>query len=236
MRIAQRNWGHFWILKCDIHKFFYSIDPHILFQILKKQMSDKELISFTELLIFDKRRADEKIGIPIGNYTSQFFANIYLYVRYMDDFILLFRTKKECIDHLQKISLFLYEHLHLFLNEKSRYYPSKMGVNFCGYRTFCTHRLLRTSCKKKIKAQIKIWNMLYDKNQLNLYLANQSLQSWIGHSSHSNSHLLQEKITSSCHFLYNTHTLEHIEEQLIEDSQSFSLNSSDLFYHPLERK
>ena len=251
MRIAKRNWGNFWILKCDIHKFFYSIDPHILFDILQKQMSDKELIDFTKLLIFDKRLPHEKVGIPIGNYTSQFFANIYLneldqyvkrtlhlpyYVRYMDDFILLLKTKQECIDYLQKIALFLYEHLHLFLNEKSRYYPAKMGVNFCGYRTFCTHRLLRTSCKKKIKKQVKIWNQLYAKNELDVSIANQSLQSWLGHSSHCDSHLLQEKIFSSCHFLYNSQTPMHVEKQLIEDSLNFSLDPTDLFFNPLERK
>lgn len=78
LQLFKRNYGDFWILKCDIRKFFYSINPYILFNILKKYIADKELLEFTKLLIFDNRDTDEKIGIPIGNYTSQYFANIYL--------------------------------------------------------------------------------------------------------------------------------------------------------------
>lgn len=99
MRIMQRNKGNFWILKCDIEKFFYNINPYILYNILKKYISDKALLNFSKLLIFDSRNSADTIGIPIGNYTSQYFANIYLneldqfikrklhikyYVRYMD--------------------------------------------------------------------------------------------------------------------------------------------------------
>ena len=109
MRIYKRNYNRFWILKCDIKKFFYQIDKNILFNILKKYIEDAELLNFTQKIIFD---TDEQIGIPIGNYTSQYFANIYLneldqfvkrhlhikyYVRYMDDFILLLPNKNECI-------------------------------------------------------------------------------------------------------------------------------------------
>ena len=104
MRIYKRNSKNFWILKCDVKKFFYNIDPVILYDIMKKYISDKALLDFTHLLIFDKNTSVNNVGIPIGNYTSQFFANIYLneldqyvkrilkikyYVRYMDDFIVL---------------------------------------------------------------------------------------------------------------------------------------------------
>ena len=75
---------------------------------MEKYISDKALLDFTKLLIFDRRESFGQVGIPIGNYTSQFFANIYLnemdqyvkrvlkikyYVRYMDDFIFLLKTK-----------------------------------------------------------------------------------------------------------------------------------------------
>ena len=63
LRIFKRNYGDFWILKCDIKKFFYSINPNILFEIMKKYISDEKLLSFTHLLIFD--HWSDKIGIPI---------------------------------------------------------------------------------------------------------------------------------------------------------------------------
>lgn len=78
MQIFKRNYGNFWILKCDIKKFFYNINPYILFQIMKKYISDKPLLYLTQILIFNGPVDKKKIGIPIGNYTSQFFANIYL--------------------------------------------------------------------------------------------------------------------------------------------------------------
>ena len=61
----------------------------------------------------------------------------------MDDFVLILKTKNECISIKKQIEIFLKSQLHLELNNKSRFYPYKMGVNFCGYRIFTRHRLLR---------------------------------------------------------------------------------------------
>ena len=112
MRIYKRNFGDFWILKCDIKKFFYSINPCILFNIMKRYIEDPKLLYLTQILIFNGPINKQQLGIPIGNYTSQFFANIYLneldqyikrelklkyYTRYMDDFVLILKTKSDCI-------------------------------------------------------------------------------------------------------------------------------------------
>ncbi len=232
LRIYKRNYGDFWILKCDIKKFFYNIDPEILLRIIKKFVKDKKLYNFTKLLIYDGREPNEKVGIPIGNYTSQYFANIYLneldqyvkrelhikyYVRYMDDFIFLLKTKNECIELKKKVSNFLEKNLHLELNNKSRYYPYKMGVNFCGYRIFTTHRLLRNSSKKKIFRKVKAWNYLFRKNKLDLSHSLQSLYSWLGHASHCNSYKLTKKVLNSCNFIYNDSYMKYIESSLIND-------------------
>ncbi len=232
MRIFKRNYGDFWVLKCDIKKFFYSINPYILFELMKKYIADPKLLSLTHILIFNKSEGPNQVGIPIGNYTSQFFANIYLneldqyvkrtlkikyYARYMDDFILLLKTKNDCIIMKKNIEIFLQKSLKLELNSKSRYYPYKMGVNFCGYRIFTTHKLLRTSSKKKIKRNVKIWNKHYSNNSLNLLYALQCLNSWMGHSSHCNSYKLQQKVLSNCDFLFTSHTYQKIEQNLIDD-------------------
>lgn len=231
MREYKRNFGDFWVLKCDIRKFFYSIDTNILFNIMKKYIADKELLAFTKLIIFDGRPPFDNIGIPIGNYTSQFFANIYMneldqfvkrelkikyYTRYMDDFIILAKTKNDCISIKKQIEVFLDSKLHLALNNKSRYYPYAMGVNFCGYRIFTTHRLLRLNSKKKIKKKVKHWNYLYKNNKLNVFPTMQSINSWIGHSSHCNCYKLQNKILNSCDFLFTDKSYEKIENDLID--------------------
>ena len=133
----------------------------------------------------------------------------------MDDFILLLPTKQECIQIKEKIENFLAENLKLELNDKSRYYPVKMGVNFCGYRIFTTHRLLRVNSKKKIKKKVKSWNKKYHNNSLNLEKTMQRLNSWLAHSSHCNSYKLQQKILNNCDFLFTNQINQNIENELI---------------------
>lgn len=179
-----------------------------------------------------------KLEFQFGNYTSQFFANIYLneldqyikktlhvkyYVRYMDDFILMLKTKDECKIAKKKIEIFLKNKLHLELNDKSRVYPDKMGVNFCGYRIFVTHRLLRLNSKKKIKKNVKVWNKQFENGTIDIKYTMQSINSWFGHSSHCDSHKLQQKILDSCNFIYNENSINFNKEleselvSLIED-------------------
>ena len=66
MQVFKRSCENFWILKCDIRKFFYSINPYILFSIMKKHISDPELIYLTKLLIFSHMNSTAEVGIPIG--------------------------------------------------------------------------------------------------------------------------------------------------------------------------
>lgn len=138
---------------------------------MSRYISDKKLLDLTSKLIFDN---EEKSGIPIGNYTSQYFANIYLnrldyyvkhvlgvkfYVRYMDDFVLLVETKNDARLYKKLLTNFVTNKLKLVMNPNTAYYPSKMGVNFCGYRIYETHRLLRVDSKKKIKRKIMLCNI-----------------------------------------------------------------------------
>jgi len=212
MRLMQKEYGSYYILKCDIKKYFYSINKNILFKILSKYIGDKKLLDFTKILIYD---SNDEIGIPIGNYTSQYFANIYLneldqyikhklkvkyYVRYMDDFVLLVKTKDDAKELLFKIEKFLTENLKLTLNSKSRYYPNAMGVNFCGYRIFETHRLLRKRSKDKIRKNINKWNKKYKENKLDITASITSFKAWLGHSNHCNSYNLQRKMYAKISF------------------------------------
>lgn len=206
MRIMKRKYEKYYILKCDIKKYFYNIDKNILYEIMKKYIVDKKLLKLTHTFIFDSK---EKVGIPIGNYTSQFFANIYLneldiyvkqvlkqkyYIRYMDDMILLVPTKEECIYLKEMIYEFITKNLKLEYNSKSRYYPNSMGVNFCGYRIYETHKLLRNRSKKKIKKNIKKWNKLYLEGQLNSKKMILCWNSWRAHSKHCDSYNFRYKM------------------------------------------
>lgn len=197
MRKMQKKYGNYYVLQCDIKKFFYSIDKKILLSILNRIISDKKLMEFTKIILDD----GTDIGIPIGNYTSQYFANIYLneldhfikeklrvkyYIRYMDDFVLLVKNKNEAKYLFHKISLFLKNNLNLELNQKSRYYPSSIGIDFCGYRIFETHLLLRKRFKKKVKKTLKKWKNSESLNPNKLLLSWNSIKAHAGHANSYN--------------------------------------------------
>ena len=205
MRRMKKEYSRYYVLKCDIRKYFYSIDKNILLSILKRKIRDQKILYFSKKILDD----GEPIGIPIGNFTSQYFANIYLneldhyikenlqvkyYTRYMDDFILLVSSKKEAKELKDKISQFLKEHLSLELNSKSRFFCNTQGIDFCGYRIYETHILLRKRFKRKIKKKIQLWvklkkekKFLYKKFQL-------SYHSFQGHAKHCNSYRFMQKI------------------------------------------
>lgn len=203
MKKFYKKKQNYYILKCDIKKFFYSIDKNVLYKIFERVIRDPQLLEFTKKLIYD---GTDIIGIPIGNYTSQFFANIYMngldhyvkeklrikyYVRYMDDFILLVNDKEEAKIVKGKIEEYLKENLHLELNHKSNYYPNAMGVDFCGYRIFHHYILLRTRSKQKIKKNIKKWNKQFQNDHLDLAKVRLQWNAWLAHSDHANSYHLQ---------------------------------------------
>ena len=119
----------------------------------------------------------------------------------MDDFILLLNSKEEAIILKEKINEYLRKKLKLELNKKSTYFINYQGIDFCGYRIFETHILLRKRFKKKMKKNICLWNKLKKENKLNYKKMLLSLNSFEAHASHSNSYnyilKIKEKIKES---------------------------------------
>ena len=214
MNLKYKKNPNFYILKVDVSKFFNSIDKNILYSLIEKRVKDKAFLNCTKGLIFDGTTK----GIPIGNYTSQFFANIYLteldhfvkeslrikyYVRYMDDFILLIDSKEEAIQVLEKIRRFLNEKLKLNINKKTNYFKAKQGVTFLGYHVYIDKIRLLNSNKKRIYKKVKTWNKLYNENNLDLLKAAESLKAWMGHASLGDNYKYIKKIKQKCKWYYN---------------------------------
>ena len=169
MRHCKYIWGEYYILKMDVKKYFQSINKQKLLQIINRKIKDKKVLKILKEIIFSERTGIET-GIAIGNYTSQIFANIYLneldqyikhklrvkyYYRYMDDSIILVKTKEEANYILNKITNFLNSELYLELNQKTQVFKSKQGVNFCGYKINEYRIKIRNKGKKKLKKKIK---------------------------------------------------------------------------------
>ena len=206
MRIMKRKYNNYYILKLDIKKYFYNIDKDILYDIMKGYISDRKLLWLTKIFIYD---GSSKLGIPIGNYTSQYFANIYLsvidryikeelgiryYVRYMDDMVILLKDKEECMDVFSKIRNELESKLCLELNKKSRYYPNNTGIMFCGYKIYETHILVKKDSKYKMKKKIRKWKM---DDKIDSKAKKMCFNSWLSHVGHANSYNLVNSIINS---------------------------------------
>ena len=166
------NGKKFFCLKCDISKFFDNVDHNVLKQIIHKKISSPGVLWLIDLIIDSH---NEQKGIPIGNLTSQLFANIYLneldhfikdrlgikyYIRYMDDFLILDVDKNRLFDLRNQIREFLQFHLKLNLHpKKSEYFSVDGGIDFLGYLVFKSYILLRKSTVKrflkKLKKQLK---------------------------------------------------------------------------------
>lgn len=200
MRKIKKEFPNYYVLQCDIRKFFFSINRNILFNILKRNIKDNKLLELTKLFIFDDNK---EVSIPIGNYTSQYFGNIYLneldnyiknilkvkyYVRYLDDFIILCNNKIYSKYLKDRIEIFLNKELLLLYNPKSRYYPSKLGIDFCGYRIFEKYKLIRNRCKKNILRKIRLWNKLFMLNKLDKKRKLLSYNSYLGYIKHASSY------------------------------------------------
>lgn len=167
MKHCKRIWQDYYILKMDVAKYFDNINKNILLKILERKIKDKDLLWLIHQILFAQKR--EK-GLEIGNYTSQMFANIYLnevdqyikhqlkiqyYCRYLDDSIVMVKTKQEAKKVLKKIKTFLKENLGLELNQKTQIFKSKQGVNFCGYKINEYRMKIRDKGKRRLKKKIK---------------------------------------------------------------------------------
>jgi len=162
-------------LQCDISKYFDSISHKVLFSILKRKIRDEKTLWLIKEIL-DSNNKETGKGIPIGNLTSQLFANVYLneldqfvkrelkqqyYLRYMDDFLIFGADKQELWLLKDAIAEFLKTELDLSLHpKKANVYPASGGVAFLGYRNFAAYRLpLKVTVRrfeKKLKKRQRI--------------------------------------------------------------------------------
>lgn len=162
---SQNHTRTAWVLKCDIRKFFASIDHEILLRILREYVPDEDVMwLFAEIL--ESFHSEKKgKGLPLGNLTSQLLVNIYMnkldqfakhslkakyYVRYADDFVFVSHDRKWLENILPRVSRFLWDELRLTLHpDKVSIKTIASGIDFLGWVHFPDHRVLRTSTKRR---------------------------------------------------------------------------------------
>jgi retron-type reverse transcriptase len=153
------------VLKCDIKKFFASIDHKTLFDILARHIPDARVQVLLAEIVRSFYSTAPGTGLPLGNLTSQLLVNIYmnefdqyckhalkakLYIRYADDFVILSHEREHLISLIPLIDEFLTNRLALTLHPRKVFIAAfASGIDFLGWVHFPNHRVLRTSTKKR---------------------------------------------------------------------------------------
>jgi RNA-directed DNA polymerase len=170
-KVSRNNQKTAWILKCDIRKFFASIDQEILLNILARNISDVRIVDLLAVILNSFSSGKQSTGLPLGNLTSQLFANVYMnefdhfikhrlrityYLRYADDFALFSQDKQELVRFLKEMDIFLRSRLRLQLHPQKIFLRTfASGVDFLGWVHFPHNRVIRTVTKRRMIAAVK---------------------------------------------------------------------------------
>ncbi len=199
LKVSKNNSQVCWVLKCDIRKFFASVNHEILLNILKKFIFDGDVLWLLEKVIKSFHSTEIGKGLPLGNLTSQLLVNIYMnefdqymkhdlkikyYVRYADDFLILNDKREKLETLLILIDIFLKEKLSLNLHPDKVYIKTfASGVDFLGWVNFFDHKVLRTTIKRRMFRNIKLKEGKVE-----------TVQSYLGMLKHGNAFELSEEI------------------------------------------
>jgi retron-type reverse transcriptase len=217
-----------YVLQCDIKKYFPSIDHDILKSLIRRKIKCPDTLWLIDTLI-DSSNPQEPIvehfpqdtlltplqrqrGLPIGNLTSQFFANLYLngfdhyvkeslkakkYLRYVDDFALFSNDLPFLTDARLAIESYLAT-LRLKIHPiKSQCFETRLGANFVGFRVFPTHLRVRSENLRRARRRLYQLQAHYAQGQVSQDRIQRSLQSWFAHLSHGDTWHLSQQISSA---------------------------------------
>jgi retron-type reverse transcriptase len=230
-RFTQFARSNQYVLQCDIRKYFPSIDHSILKSILNRKVKCVETLWLIETII-DHSNEQELVleyfpgdtlltpherrhGLPIGNLTSQFFANCYLngfdhfvkeqlkaisYLRYVDDFALFSDDHCFLVDARQAIEVYLTK-LRLKIHPiKSQLFETRIGANFVGFRVLPDRIRVRSDNLRRARHRLRHLKAAYKNGEIDVQKLNQSIQSWIAHLNHADTYRLQQEIWQSWAF------------------------------------
>jgi len=200
-----------YVLKADIKQYFNEVNQEVLIKIINKKIKDKNVIWLTKQILNNFNSNENGKGMPLGNYTSQFFANVYLndldyfikhelkakyYIRYVDDFVILHSSKEQLLKWKEEIIQFLKEKLKLEIHpDKSKIVILLRGIDFVGFRNFYYYRLLRKRDIRKIINKIRN----YKKGNITEEKMLEIFQGWNAHAKWANSYKLRKRIEHTLH-------------------------------------
>lgn len=215
LRHTLRAHGQVYALKADISRYFASVCHDALKRLLRRRIACVDTLWLIDNIIDSTAEPGDPLprGMPIGNLTSQLFANIYLheldefvkhelraqqYLRYMDDFVIIGPDKARLHSHRQTLEDFLYAHLGLRFNRKTQVFPVALkhgrGLDFLGYRIWPTHRKLRKDSIGRMRRKMKRLARQYNEGKIGWPQVQQVVMSWVGHAEHADTYNLRTRL------------------------------------------
>jgi len=216
-KVSLKNTQNCFVLKCDIKKFFDSIDHNILLELIQKKITDENTLWLVKNIL-DSFEKEKSTGLPLGNVTSQLFCNIYLneldqfikhklkikyYLRYCDDFAIVNKDKKYLENLIPQIDNFLKQELKLNLHARKTIYRKYLqGVDFLGYVILPHHKVLRTKTKKRMIRKLETKKLELKQNIITQEKFNASLNSYLGMLGHCEGHKVEMEVKKTCQDLH----------------------------------
>ncbi|MBS3142436.1 helix-turn-helix domain-containing protein [Candidatus Woesearchaeota archaeon] len=217
-KVSQNNTLRCYVLKADIKSYFDTVNHSILLEILGKRIKDERVMWLIKKVIDNHQGKDTNKGMPLGNLTSQFFANVYLneldqfvkhklrvkyYIRYVDDFAILHHSRKVLEEYKRKIDVFIRESLDLKLHpDKSQVLKLEKGISFLGFRVFYYHKLLVKKNMRKFEKKMEQMKHEYRDDKLEREKVIEKFEGWLAYASHANTYKYRKRITSKFNFSF----------------------------------
>lgn len=197
-------------LKADIRKYFDSVDHAVLLSILGKRIKDQQLLGLVKLILENHKTATPGKGMPLGNLTSQFFANIYLaeldnfvkhelrakyYLRYVDDFIIVGKDAAQIEGWKDRIATYLHINMKLELHpDKTKILPLSGGVPLVGFRVFRTHKLLKPSNRRRFMRRLQDYQEGLANGTITQEHVQLSIAGWEGYAKMGDTFKLRQEV------------------------------------------
>jgi len=191
-------------LKCDIKQYFDNVDHVILLSIIERKISDKNILLLIRTILANYSSKQQGKGMPLGNLTSQFFANVYLneldqfvkhklkakyYIRYVDDFVIFDNSKHRLERYKAVIRIFLKEKLQLDLHPlKSRLINLNNGTEFLGVKIFIYHKNIKKKNLWKFHKKLQLLTNIYEQKKISYDHIYEFLEGWIAYAKNANTY------------------------------------------------
>ncbi len=210
-KVSQNNSRFCFVLKADIKHYFERVEHRLLLNLISKQINDAKIVWLTRTLLENHSSQDKGKGMPLGNLTSQFFANIYLneldqfvkhklrakyYIRYVDDFVIMERNKanlREYKTHLNKFLKTVELELH---PDKSKINPLNTGAYFLGFKIFYFYKLMKKSSIRKMRRKLINFEYLLEADKISYDKTYMSFEGWLSHAIYGNTSKLRRELVS----------------------------------------